>query len=236
LALFVGLQEPGIEPLRFLPKPKSEAKVSADLVRLFEDIDRESDVAMEKGLTREDQSKGYALSEYEPERALQLKLHEYARTHVEEITRVLESSKDDQQRRMAAEALGYADASREQVAALVRASLESDAIVRNNAIRALDVLLEYDSTILAQIPLKPYIALMHSIDWGDRNKTSFLIGAFTKSRDPEALKALREGILAPYLRLRNGAVLGVPSLRSRRWAASRDWRKSELLTRSRRGM
>jgi hypothetical protein len=35
--------------------------VSADLVRLFEDIDRESDVAMEKGLTREDDSKGYAL-------------------------------------------------------------------------------------------------------------------------------------------------------------------------------
>src|SRR5439155_1521247 len=53
-ALFVGLQEPGIEPLRFLPKPKSEAKVSADLVRLFEDIDRESNVAMEKALTRED--------------------------------------------------------------------------------------------------------------------------------------------------------------------------------------
>jgi hypothetical protein len=38
---------------------------------------------------------------------------------------------------------------------------------------------------------------MHSIDWGDRNKTSFLIEAFTRSRDPEVLRALREGILTP---------------------------------------
>jgi hypothetical protein len=197
MALFVGLQEPGVEPLQFLPPPNGEAKLPADLVRLLTDVEHESVVAVGKGLAREDDSKGYALGEYEPERALQLKLHESARTRVAEIIHVLESSADGEQRRMAAQALGYADASREQIAALVRASLDPDAIVRNNAIRALGVLLEYDSHLLAQIPLKPYIALMHSVDWADRNKASFLIVEFTKSRDPEVLKALREGVLAP---------------------------------------
>ncbi len=50
------------------------------------------------------------------------------------------SSSDAQQRRVARVVLGYAQQSREQMAALVRAARDPDWLVRNNATRALAVL------------------------------------------------------------------------------------------------
>jgi hypothetical protein len=196
-SLFVGLDEPGIAPVVFNPQPQGNAKLPAKIMKLYHDIDQEIGNAVKNGQAGEDDSQGYSLSEYPPARAMQLKLREYARANTETLYKVLESCPDEQHRAVAAEALGFADESKTQIAALVRASLDPSDEVRNNAIRALGVLVDFDPKVIAQIPLKPYIGLMHSIDWLDRNKAVFLIDSLTSTRDPEVLRALRSGALVP---------------------------------------
>jgi len=88
-----------------------------------------------------------------------LKLREYALAHAPELIRVSETSADDDHRAAAAEALGYAAQSSQQIAALVHASFDPNDGVRNDAIRALGVLLDYDPRAAAQISLKGNIAL-----------------------------------------------------------------------------
>jgi len=196
-ALFVGFADPGAPPLVFHPQPKGNMRLPAEALKVSQDSDRLNSEGVKKGVAGEDDSKGYSLSEYEPARAMQLKLREYARAHVGVLLSVLESCPVDQERAAAAEALGYADESRRQIAGLVRSSLDPDDEVRNNAIRALGVLVEFDPKTLKQIPLRPYVALIYSIDWYDRNKTAALLDSFTKSRDPEVLRTLRSEALVP---------------------------------------
>lgn len=196
-SLFVGLEDRAAPVLAFHPKPAGTAKLPPQILQLHRDMDRQNEIAVKSGQAGEDDSRGYSLSDYPPQRALELKLREYARAHTATLYRVLENCPDDESRAAAAEALGYADESKRQIAGLVRASLDPYDDVRNNAIRALGVLVEFDPKALRLIPLKPYIALIHSIDWFDRNKTVFLLESFTNSRHPQVLHALRSQALAP---------------------------------------
>ena len=196
-SLFVGLEDPAAPMLTFHPKPAGSAKLPPEVLQLYRDMDRLNEIAVKSGHAGEDDSHGYSLSNYPPQRALELMLRDYARAHTATLYRVLENCPDDESRAAAAEALGYADESKRQIAGLVRASLDPNDDVRNNAIRALGVLVEFDPKALRLVPLKPYIALIHSIDWFDRNKTVFLLESFTNSRDPRVLRALRSQSLAP---------------------------------------
>jgi len=173
-SLFVGLEDPAAPMLTFHPKPAGSAKLPPEVLQLYRDMDRLNEIAVKSGHAGEDDSHGYSLSNYPPQRALELMLRDYARAHTATLYRVLENCPDDESRAAAAEALGYADESKRQIAGLVRASLDPNDDVRNNAIRALGVLVEFDPKALRLVPLKPYIALIHSIDWFDRNKTVFL--------------------------------------------------------------
>jgi hypothetical protein len=200
-SLFVGFAEPGAPALAFHPRPKGGVRLPPEIVKMYDDLDRLNGEAVKSGKAGEDDSKGYSLSEYLPQRAMELKLRDWARPNVDLLLRALESDSVDHERAAAAEALGYADESERQIAGLVGAALDPFDDVRNNAIRALGVLVEYDPKALQQIPLRPFVALIHSIDWFDRNKTSFLLDSFTKSRDPEVLRTLRAEAVTPLLEM-----------------------------------
>jgi hypothetical protein len=73
-------------------------------------------------------------------RALQMQERTWALAHEQELVRVLQSSSDAKQRRVASAVLGYAQQSHEQIAVLVGAARDPDSWVRNNATRALAVL------------------------------------------------------------------------------------------------
>jgi HEAT repeat protein len=135
----------------------------------------------------------------------------------------LESGPDSRHRAAAADALGYADESKEQIAALVHASLDPSGEVRNNAIRALGVLADFDPKAIVHIPIKPYIRLMHSVDWVDRNKTVFLIDSFTTTRAPEVLRVLRSDALVPLCEIAQWQDAGHASAPSPLSAALREW-------------
>jgi hypothetical protein len=104
---------------------------------------------------------------------------------------VLESADDAEQRQTAAEMLGYANTSRDQIAALVHANRDSDSGVRNNAIRALGVIARSKQRTSAMIPADPFIELLNSGIWTDRNKSAALLAILTEQRDPNLLSRLR---------------------------------------------
>jgi len=107
----------------------------------------------------EDDSEGYALSLDPQAHTKQLTLHIRGAPFDIGASRV-GICRDVEQRQIAAEILGYAGRSREQVRALIRAGHDVDSGVRNNAIRALVVLARSSSEASAMIPGECFVGLL----------------------------------------------------------------------------
>lgn len=97
--------------------------------------------------------------------------------------------------------LGYARQSDQQIDALVRASLDADDGVRNDAVRALEVLAGAKPNLAQRIPPEPFVRLLRSGAWSDHNKASLLLLALTKSRDLRVLAPLRSEALDPLVEM-----------------------------------
>jgi hypothetical protein len=143
----------------------------------------------------EERSMGYALSTYPPLRAKQLAMREYAVGHAPLIRRVLLDAADAEQRTVAAALLGYAKQNRQQITGLVRASRDPDDGVRNNAVRALVVLAESSAITASDIPATPFVSMLNSGTWTDRNKASYLLSNLTKQRDAKLFRLIRQQAL-----------------------------------------
>jgi len=191
--LFIGLAGGSSKNFAYNPEPKGVARLSKKLADLDGQLQAAVEAAVQNGGdgAQEDDSNGYALFKDPAARALQLTLREYAVRHPEELLRALKHSSDSQQRAIAANAHGYARRSPVQIAALVRASRDSDDTVRNNATRALAVLVSSSAEVTKQVPVAPVIAMLHSGIWSDRSKASMLLSAMTNTRDPNLLAQLK---------------------------------------------
>ena len=195
--IFVGLAEPDAPPLRYNPGPASDIKLPKEVHRLFEQLDKFTMAAVKKGDTGEDDSEGYALFKNPEARGEQLKIRDWVRANMATTFRVLETSRFAEERANAAEALGYAERSPEQIAALVRASFDASDDVRNNAVRALGVLCHLGSEVTKRIPAARFVPMLHSLTWTDRNKAANLFLLLSQSRNPGVLEVLRDGGLVP---------------------------------------
>ena len=147
------------------------------------------------GQATEDDSEGYALTNEARARKAQLAIRDYALRNESLILQVLTSSANAQHRAIAAQMLGYARQSSEQIDALVRASLDADDGVRNDAVRALAVLAGAKPPLAQRIPTEPFIRLLRSGAWSDHNKASLLLFNLTENRDPRVLERLRADAL-----------------------------------------
>jgi hypothetical protein len=196
-SVFIGLPEPDAPPVIFQPPPRGDAKLPKDALRIFQKFDTDFYHAVKKGVADEDDSQGYALLTDPATRDDQLKLLAWTRGHLLVVLRVLRESSDAEQRARAVQALGYAERSPEQIAALVTAAFDSADEVRNNAVRALGVLCTLGMEVARQIPAERFIPLLHSVSWTDRNKGGLLFFRLTGTRDPAMLKLLHEQALKP---------------------------------------
>ena len=160
MILFVGIEEPAATPIIYNSKPTGNARLPADIVKLYQDHEREIGNGVRQGVGSEDDSQGYRLVAYPPARALELRMLDYARAHSIDLIKVLEECADDTHRAAAAELLGYATAANDQIAALARASVDRNADVRDEASRALAILVNHDPKLLRQIPLRGYVTRM----------------------------------------------------------------------------
>jgi hypothetical protein len=201
--LFIGLPGASSKSFAYHPEPQGEQRLAPDIMDLYSRLDPAIEAAVRKGggAAEEDDSNGYALIQDPAARSLQLAVHDWAVQHEAELLRVLESSSAVEHRRVASDALGYARQSRQQILALVAAARDRDDDVRNNATRALGVLVRSKPALAAQIPPDTFIEMLNSGVWSDRNKSAGLLAQLTDQADPALLGKLRSLALDSLLEM-----------------------------------
>jgi len=207
--IFVGLPGLTVKEPRWNPVPKGKLKLPPTLVELYDQTMEASSASVLKGNAREDSSRGYALSISDSDfREKQLAVRAYAVKHDALVRAVLKTSSETKQRIVAAYFLGYARQSTTQIADLVRATRDTNDVVRNNATRALAVLAESSPTVAARIPARPFIEMLNSGSWSDRNKAGGLLGSLTRSRDPKLLAQLRSQAVTSLIEMARWRSIG----------------------------
>jgi hypothetical protein len=174
------------------PAPTGAERMPAAALKLSQETEEALRKAVLAGRTQQDQANGYALSVDPDLRAKELEIREFALANEALLRTVLSSSADAQHRAIAAQFLGYVNVSARQIADLTEATRDPDEGVRNNSIRALGVIASSSQQRASMIRPKPFIALLKSDKWVDRNKGGWLLINLTTSRDPKLLKELRK--------------------------------------------
>ena len=195
-ALFVGIEEKGARPLRFRAAPKGKVRLADKVIKAGQDFDKALEEAVKLGETAEDDSQGYALTNNVAVRTVQQRFLILASLDTSSYQDVLLHSSDETHRAWAAMILGYADPDDQSVVNdLVTAVSDPDATVRNNAMRALAVRALYLKThprYHVTIPYEPFVRMLNSLDWTDRNKACFALLQLSETHDQALFKSLRK--------------------------------------------
>ncbi|HSF25042.1 MAG TPA: HEAT repeat domain-containing protein, partial [Blastocatellia bacterium] len=197
MIVYVGVQERGTSTLQLRQPPRGMVRLPADVVRTGEEFSKSFMAAVERGDAGEDRSQGHSLMHDPATRAIQQQFIVFARRDFSLLREVLRDCSETAQRALAAQVLGYAADKQTVVADLVRAMRDPAEEVRNTAIRALMVFAETKSgptSAAPRIPAEPFIKLLNSPVWSDRNKASLALQALSAARDPKLLGELRKAL------------------------------------------
>jgi beta-lactamase class A len=198
--IYIGLSGTTMKKFPLNPQPQGSVKLPQQLVDVYNKQMELLPKAIAAGES-EDDSNGYDLSSFPELHGKQLEMRQLALQHGELIRDVLKNASDAQQRIVASDALGYAKQDRAQIEGLVLACHDSIGLVRNNATRALGVLASAHAKASFEIPAEPFIEMLSSESWTDRNKAGFLLEAITASRNPKVLAELRSEALEPLIEM-----------------------------------
>lgn len=198
--VYVGLPGSSVKSFSYNPAPLGKQRLPPEASNLYRET-MEGWSAAVRGGAKEDASRGYSLSSDPTLRATQLAVRAYALRHERLLYSVLESSAEAEQRVVAAHFLGYARRSDAQLRALVRAGRDPDDAVRNNAVRALGVLIEAAPGLAGRIPAAGFIEMLSSGSWTDRNKAGRVLEQLSRRRDPQLLGRLRARALDALLEM-----------------------------------
>jgi hypothetical protein len=189
--IYIGVAGTSSVTIKHKRAPMGEGRLPAAALKLSQETDEALSKAVHAGRAQADNSNGYALSADPELRAKQLQIREFALANEELLRTALSSSSNADHRAIAAEFLGYVNVSASQIADLAEAGRDPDPGVRNNAVRALGVIASSSQQRANMIPPKPFIALLKSDKWVDRDKGGWLMINLTQSRDPKLLQQLR---------------------------------------------
>ncbi len=194
IIIYVGVEEKGAPTLHVRNAPTGTVRLPADVVQAGEEFSRVFTVAVERGVATEDRSSGHALSHDPATRAVQERFVGFAARDPDLLRRVLRESSDAGQRGLAAQVMGYAADKQSVVDDLVYGMTDPSENVRNNCMRTLLVFTDMPATAgksTPRVPYDPFVALLNSLVWTDRNKSSLALMELTASRDPKLLAQLR---------------------------------------------
>ena len=202
-SLFIGLPGKSTRPFRLNAKPTGAVRLAKEFQALLAKMDKAMFAAMKKGgdASQEDDSNGYFLIHDPAGHKLQLQVRDYVRAHEAALYDVLENCSDNTQRQQAAVAIGYAERSPRQIAALLRASRDPNSGVRDESTRALGVLVESGLPLASPIPAADFIEMCASGNWMDRNKASMVLDSLTQSRDPQLLAQVEQQAWEPLMEM-----------------------------------
>ncbi|HEX6189899.1 MAG TPA: hypothetical protein VFZ40_17615 [Pyrinomonadaceae bacterium] len=202
--LYVGIKEKGAPSLQFRSAPKGAIRLPETIVQAGEALDDAFTEGITKGDAGEDDSQGHALFSYPKARAIQERFITFAARDLKLLRAVLHESGDAQHRALAAEIIAYAANKRDVVADLVYGMRDPESAVRNNSMRALAIIAGFARQLPKQrieVPAEPFVEMLNSIVWTDRNKGSCALYEITESRDPAVLSKLREQALPSLIEM-----------------------------------
>jgi HEAT repeat protein len=118
----------------------------------------------------------------------------FAKQHFALLENVLKNSMNAGRRAAAAQIIAYASNRKKVVDDLLSAIDDPDETVRNNATRALSILAGYITLhpeLNISIPAKPFIKMINSIVWTDRNKGAMVLMRLTQGRNKNLLDEIK---------------------------------------------
>ena len=196
--LYVGVQEGEQARSLYFPAPIGDVELPRSIVENFEVfLDRMMESVL-SGDASEDRSQGHALAESDAVRRTQETFLDHAEQHLSLLTEVLTSSSKARHRAIAAHVLGYASNKAGIAPVLASAVLDPDEGVRNCATRSLAVIAQFANTHPDRgivISPDPFIDMLNSIVWSDRNKALGVLVALTETREARLLEQLRTNAL-----------------------------------------
>lgn len=202
--LYVGIRERGAPTLQFRPAPKGAIRLPETIVLAGEEFQNALTEAVLRGNAGEDDSKGHALSSNPKLRAIQDRFITFASQDLPLLRAVLHESSDAGHRSLATQIIAYAANKRGIIKDLVYGMSDFDGGVRNDSMRGLDVLVVFAKNSPRQrinIPVQPFVEMLDSIEWTDRNKSSFALYRLTEKRDPAILSSLRKRSLSSLVEM-----------------------------------
>jgi hypothetical protein len=201
--LFIGLPTASNKGFVYNAEPKGNERLSSEIMDVYDRLDHALEAAVRRGgeAAEEDDSNGYALVKDPTARSLQLAVRQWAIKHERELMRVLKFSSAVEHRRVASDATGYTRQSQEQIVALVHAARDPDDEVRNNATRALGVLVRSNAALAAEVPPDTFVQMLNSGTWTDRNKATSLLMQLTARRDADLIVKIRSVALDSLIEL-----------------------------------
>jgi hypothetical protein len=192
--LYVGVIEDGAPTLDLRAAPNGASRLTPDVIAAGTAFGDANVRAVMRGFMKEDLSQGHSLMADSAARMIQLQFVELAAKHLDTLRKVLRTSSDGDHRAVAAQVLAYYTNKQAIVGDLVYAMRDANADVRNNATRALWVIAMYGQQhpeLKINVPYEPFIDLLNSLSWTDRNKSSLALMQLTESRNPTLLAALK---------------------------------------------
>lgn len=193
--LYVGIVEAGAPTIRWNPAPTGPARLPDSVRALGAAFEEALGEALGQGDAAEDRSVGHALMHFPNARRIQEQFPAIAASNFNQLRTVLHTSAEAGDRALAAQIIAYTRDKQAVVSDLVTASRDPSESVRNNAVRALVVMASAES-VTVKVPPEPFVALLQSPVWTDRNKSSLALMELTASRDPGLLAALRPARIA----------------------------------------
>jgi hypothetical protein len=196
--LYVGLEEKGSPATRFRAAPFGAAHLYADVLEAGAAYEKAYSEAEQLGEMGEDELEGHSMMRYPPARAVQQQFVKLAALHLAQLRDVLRTGANAGQRALAAQVLGYDADKKEVVGDLIYGMSDPSEEVRNNSTRAvwlIGMLAQRKPELGIQVPAQPFVDLLNSIVWIDRNKASLALTELTDKRDPVILAAVREHAL-----------------------------------------
>jgi hypothetical protein len=192
--LYVGIREAGTPATTYRAAPTGDARLPADIVAAGAAFDSALTSAVRRGAGEEDGSRGYSLAADSAMRAVQERFIEFAAQRADTLRIVLRTSADAAHRALATQVIAYAPDRRAVARDLLHAVGDPSDEVRNNAARALAILAGWanahpEAGIV--IPPGPFIDLLNSVSWTDRNKGVFALIPLTETGDPVVMATLR---------------------------------------------
>jgi len=211
LLIFIGISESDKVYFKYHKNPPGSVILPIEMTQTYNNFNDAVQKAVMAGNISEDYSKGYSLLNDSVCRNLQKKFIGYANNNLAILQKVIHESSDPFQRETAAWIIAYNDHKQKFIPDLLYAVSDSSEEVRNNATRSLGILAGYAQVhpaLKIEIPSTPFIDMIHSIVWSDRNKGSAVLEALTRSRNRELFSSLKKNSLPELIEMAKWRSMG----------------------------